>query len=139
MRFLRADSASFASLALRERAATFSSDEDALIFRVMKGERECALVVVRLEDGDDVVDLEEIFVAPELRHRGVGRETLAALEGFARENKGKRLRVWAVPLGPDEDDDDKIALIDWYARRGFQRTGAWDELEKLLPPESSSV
>jgi hypothetical protein len=40
-------------------------------------------------------------------------------------------------VSADDDDDAKIALIDWYVRRDFERSGAWDELEKKLGPDSS--
>lgn len=71
--------------------------------------------------GDSVVNVGMIAVSPKLQARGVGRALLDEVEAVvARERFGTRLQMTVIVQ--------REALIAWYERRGYRRTGesrAW--------------
>jgi ribosomal protein S18 acetylase RimI-like enzyme len=56
-----------------------------------------------------------LTVRPDLQNRQLGRELLAAAEEFAKQRGARRIRMSVVNV--------RDALIAWYERRGYARTG----------------
>ncbi len=66
--------------------------------------------------GDDVWYLGSLAVEPGLQNGGLGRELLDAAEGWAAARGARRVRMTVVNV--------RDALMAWYVRRGYRRTGA---------------
>src|SRR3984885_10735741 len=56
-----------------------------------------------------------LTIRPDLQNRQLGRTLLAAAENFARDHNAQRIRMTVVNV--------RDALIAWYERRGYLRTG----------------
>jgi ribosomal protein S18 acetylase RimI-like enzyme len=56
-----------------------------------------------------------LAVRPDLQNRHLGRAILSAAEEFARARGGRRMRMTVLHV--------RDALIAWYERRGYRRTG----------------
>jgi ribosomal protein S18 acetylase RimI-like enzyme len=54
-------------------------------------------------------------IHPELQNRQLGRTLLGAAEDFARERAGRIMRMTVLSV--------RDALIAWYERRGYRKTG----------------
>ncbi len=65
------------------------------------------------EDGDWYLGL--LTVRPSLQSKHIGRALLASAEGFAKQRGARRIRMTVVNV--------RSALIAWYERRGYARTG----------------
>ena len=63
------------------------------------------------EAGGMVLWLEELFILPEYRSRGLGREFFAYAEGYARENGYARIRL--------EVEEDNVRAVSLYERLGY--------------------
>jgi ribosomal protein S18 acetylase RimI-like enzyme len=63
----------------------------------------------------DVWYLGLLTVRPDMQNRQLGRSLLAAAEMYAKERGGRTIRMTVVNV--------RDALIGWYERRGYQRTG----------------
>ncbi len=61
-----------------------------------------------------------LAIAPQAQAGGVGKRMLAAIDDHVRAHGGRRLRITVINV--------REALIAWYERRGFVRTG---EVEPL--------
>jgi putative acetyltransferase len=82
------------------------------------GETPVACGAVRLlEDGD--AEIKRMFVAPEMRGRGVGAAVLRALEAEARKLRARRIIL--------ETGIRQTAAIALYERKGFERIPAYGE------------
>ena len=67
-----------------------------------------------------------LAIDPAAQADGLGRRMLAAIDAHVRERGGRRLRITVINL--------REALIAWYERRGFVRTG-----ETLPLPEDIGI
>ena len=56
-----------------------------------------------------------LTIRPDLQNRQLGRTLLAAAEDFARNHGGSLMRMTVLNV--------RDALIGWYERRGYHRTG----------------
>jgi ribosomal protein S18 acetylase RimI-like enzyme len=65
--------------------------------------------------GDSVWYLGSLAIDPALQGGGAGRAMLAACEGWIAVRGGRRVRMTVVNV--------RDALIAWYERRGYARTG----------------
>ena len=63
------------------------------------------------EGGGMVLWLEELYILPEYRSRGLGREFFAYAEGYARENGYARIRL--------EVEEDNVRAVSLYERLGY--------------------
>ena len=63
----------------------------------------------------DVWYLGLLTIHPDIQNRQLGRTLLAAAEDFARAQGGRRIRMTVLFM--------RDALIAWYERRGYARTG----------------
>ncbi len=63
------------------------------------------------EAGGMVLWLEELYILPEYRSRGLGREFFAYAEGYARENGYARIRL--------EVEEDNVRAVSLYERLGY--------------------
>ena len=59
--------------------------------------------------------LGSLAVDPERQNSGLGRVMLAAAEHWVGERGGTRVRLTVINV--------RVALISWYLRRGYRRTG----------------
>jgi ribosomal protein S18 acetylase RimI-like enzyme len=84
---------------------------------------------VALEQGDQAVRVDQLFVSPEHEAEGVGRQLLEFAEGYAIWQDARALQVVV------ESDDDRA--LAFYRGRGFKSV-ADDLLELLLPRRESS-
>jgi GNAT superfamily N-acetyltransferase len=92
------------------------------------------LIAIELSDDDADAELDEIYVLPNLRRRGVGSAMLKATEQLVNDMGRTRLTLWAVPIDDDGENEDQGALIDWYLHRGFATSGeGYGELYKNIP------
>ena len=67
------------------------------------------------EAGGKVLWLEELFVLPEYRSRGLGREYFAYIERYAKENGFARIRL--------EAETSNLRAISLYERLGYRDLG----------------
>jgi ribosomal protein S18 acetylase RimI-like enzyme len=88
------------------------------------------LLTLRDEPGDELLgsvwlDPEEpevwhlgmLTVRPDLQARQLGRTLLAEAESYAAQRGARRMRLTVINV--------RDALIAWYERRGYVRTGVW--------------
>ena len=68
--------------------------------------------------GGDIWYLGSLAIDPDRQRGGLGRVMLAAAEQWVRERGGKRVRMTVINV--------RDALIAWYLRRGYHRTGRTD-------------
>lgn len=64
---------------------------------------------------EDTWYLGSLAIDPERQNGGLGRTMLAAAEDWVRARGGKRIRMAVINV--------REALIAWYLRRGYSRTG----------------
>jgi len=103
----------FALLVLRKRATVVSADDGVIVFRVIADGAECALVAVRLETDNDVLELEEIYVCagkPSSRRRK--RSACARGTARAREQSDAHQCMGGTLDAADDDSDAKVKLIE---------------------------
>ena len=84
---------------------------------------------VALEQTEQAVRVDQLFVSPEHEAEGVGRQLLEFAEGYAIWQDARALQVVV------ESDDDRA--LAFYRGRGFKPV-ADDLLELLLPQRESS-
>jgi ribosomal protein S18 acetylase RimI-like enzyme len=60
--------------------------------------------------------LGSLAIDPRRQNGGLGRTMLAAAEDWVREHGADRMRMSVTNV--------RVSLIDWYIRRGYERTGA---------------
>jgi GNAT superfamily N-acetyltransferase len=68
--------------------------------------------------GDGVWYLGSLAVDPDRQNSGLGRAMLVAAEEWVRQRGAKRVRMTVINI--------REALIAWYTRRGYAKTGATD-------------
>jgi ribosomal protein S18 acetylase RimI-like enzyme len=68
--------------------------------------------------GGEAWYLGSLAIDPDRQNGGLGRAMLAAAEDWIRKGGGKRVRMKVINV--------REALIAWYIRRGYSRTGAID-------------
>jgi GNAT superfamily N-acetyltransferase len=81
---------------------------------------------VALEQGEQAVRVDQLFVSPEHEAEGVGTQLLEYVEGFAISQGAARLRVVV------ERDNDRARRF--YAGRGFAAAG--DDVVELVLPQT---
>jgi ribosomal protein S18 acetylase RimI-like enzyme len=79
---------------------------------------------VALEQDEDAVRVDQLFVSPDHEGQGVGRSLLDYAEGYAISLRASRLRV--VVRGDDS------RAVEFYRTRGFVEAGQ-DLFELVLP------
>jgi ribosomal protein S18 acetylase RimI-like enzyme len=84
---------------------------------------------VALEQREQAIRVDQLFVSPEHEAEGVGRQLLEFAEGYAIWQEARALQVVV------ESDDDRA--LAFYRGRGFKLI-ADDLLELLLPQRESS-
>jgi ribosomal protein S18 acetylase RimI-like enzyme len=80
---------------------------------------------VAVEDAEDVVRIEQLFVSPEHEGEGVGHQLLEWAEGYAISKGVRSLQVSV------ETDNERA--LDFYRRSGF--VAVEDELLELILPQ----
>jgi ribosomal protein S18 acetylase RimI-like enzyme len=81
---------------------------------------------VAVEEADDTVRVEQLFVSPEHEAQGVGHQLLDWAEGYAISLGARALQVTVEP--------DNRRARDFYQRSGFVRADG-DLLELILPQQ----
>ena len=66
--------------------------------------------------GEGAWYLGSLSINPERQNDGLGRTLLAAAEDWTRQRGARHVRMWVVNV--------REALIAWYLRRGYVKTGA---------------
>lgn len=66
-------------------------------------------------EDDGAWSLGLVTIRPELQNQHLGRRLLDAVENYARERGAKRIVIGVLHV--------REALIAWYERRGYRRTG----------------
>jgi len=61
-----------------------------------------------------------LAIDPDVQAGGIGKRMLAAIDDHVRSQDGQRLRITVINL--------REALIAWYERNGFVRTGATEPM-----------
>lgn len=79
---------------------------------------------VALDQDEDAIRIEQLFVSPVHEGEGLGRQLLAYAEGYAISTGAMRLQVVV--------EEDNRRALDFYRAQGFVRGGA-DLLELVLP------
>jgi ribosomal protein S18 acetylase RimI-like enzyme len=82
------------------------------------------IVTMILEPGSPLDDrhVQSLWVAPEVRRRGIGWGLLDAVRQAATAEKARTTSLWVV--------DDNHAAIDLYVRAGYARTGERQKLQR---------
>ena len=86
-----------------------------------------AATVLSLEHGGLMAEIDELFVLPEQRTRGIGAQLLAAAEAALAARGYVRLQLQLA-------EDNSIAAA-FYERRGYSRRDGYCLLEKPLPAD----
>lgn len=70
---------------------------------------------------EDFIDLNSLYVSPDLRGQGIGRKIMSAVADAA-DKTGVSLRLRARPIGEnlDSDGDETEKLVRLYASVGFR-------------------
>lgn len=99
----------------------------AMLVAELEGEIVAAGHVQELEPG--VSEIGMLSVRPELQAKGLGREVLARAEDFARaEQEAQRVVLHVLTIREE--------LLEWYERRGYERTGETKPFEPEEPQRS---
>jgi ribosomal protein S18 acetylase RimI-like enzyme len=86
-------------------------------FLALESEEAVGLVTVFLDDDDPgSAHLVSMWVAPDHRRRGVGRQLIEAVLGWAREERAERVKLWVT------ETNEAAGLL--YREMGFVETGA---------------
>lgn len=130
LRALQADPGAFAST--HERESSFDDDEwirrtrggpdgrPSAIYLAVDGERAVGTAAVVYPVDMDVPMLVGMWVAPDVRGRGVGRKLVDAVVAWVAERGDRRLVLWVV--------DDNHSAIALYESCGFEQTGEVAEM-----------
>jgi ribosomal protein S18 acetylase RimI-like enzyme len=111
-----AKESAFADSVWRERIERASASNDIAMFLAFEDHNCCGIIgCVRRADEEHTGTIVSMWVAPEVRRKGVGRRLLESAEQWARENRMIRLM-----LDVTEKNDPAIAL---YRACGFDFTG----------------
>jgi ribosomal protein S18 acetylase RimI-like enzyme len=81
---------------------------------------------VAVEDAEDTVRIEQLFVSPEHEAEGVGHQLLEWAEGYAISVRARLVQVAVEP--------DNLRAQEFYRRSGFVHAEG-DRLERILPQE----
>lgn len=130
-----ADSRRVVNDALRQRAEHSSRGCYTKHFVVCDQGCEVAFLSLDLRPDLNLLVIYEIFVVPEIRHRGIGTRVLLATESLARSRGFPRVRLFPNALGyphGDERDRETAKLIEWYEQHGYRPTADSGEWEKEL-------
>jgi GNAT superfamily N-acetyltransferase len=84
-----------------------------------------AVLVFSLEHGGMMAEIDEFFVTPAFRRRGIGAALLMQAENVLRESGVRRLQL---QLGSRN-----ARARDFYAARGYGRRSGFDLWDKALP------
>ena len=84
-----------------------------------------AVLVFSLEHGGMMAEIDELFVAPAFRRRGIGAALLLEAENVLRESGVRRLQL---QLGSGN-----ARARDFYAARGYGRRAGFALWDKALP------
>jgi GNAT superfamily N-acetyltransferase len=120
-----ADSRTVVNDALRDRALHSSRGCYTKHYIVYDHGSEVAFLSVDPRPDLNLLVIYEIFVAPEIRRRGIGTRVLLAVENLARDTGSPRVRLIPKALGyppGDERDSETTKLIEWYERHGYRAT-----------------
>ena len=99
----------------RREVSELVADPDARIMLASEADEVVACVLVRKEG--DVGHIGMFAVTPTLQARGIGSALLACAEHIAREEHGVAKAKMTVL-------EQRRELLAWYARKGYQATGA---------------
>ncbi len=106
---------------LRARLALLLAEPGSAVFLAWEGGRAIGVAtvttVIGLEFGRSA-ELEDLYVLPEARGRGVAGALIDAARAWCRERDCAVLAVVVTPAGQAER-----GLLDFYARRGFRASG----------------
>jgi GNAT superfamily N-acetyltransferase len=84
------------------------------------------VLVFSLEHGGMMAEIDEFFVGPAFRGRGIGAALLLEAENVLRESGVRRLQL---QLGSAN-----ARARDFYAARGYARRAGFELWDKALPP-----
>jgi GNAT superfamily N-acetyltransferase len=85
-----------------------------------------AVLVFSLEHGGMMAEIDEFFVSPAFRRRGIGAALLLKAESTLRDGGVRRLQL---QLGAGN-----APARDFYSARGYGRRAGFDLWDKALPP-----
>lgn len=89
-----------------------------------------AVLVFSLEHGGLMAEIDELFVAPVFRRRGVGEALLRQAEGVLQESGVRRLQL---QLGSGN-----ARARDFYTARGYGPRSSFELWDKALPASDSA-
>ena len=117
------------SLSLRKRALRGKA-KITHHFVAMSADIELAFVALDLWQPPKPLGLYELYVDPGQRNRGIGTNTLIAVETLARSRGYQEIVLKAEPL---DETYSRSQLINWYQNRGYcWRDQSREELMKFL-------
>lgn len=119
------DSRTVANDSLRDRAVCSSRGRYTRHYVLYDQGSEVAFLSVDPRPDLNLLVIYEIFVVPEIRHRGMGTRALLAAENLARHDDLPRVRLVPKALGyppGDQRDRETANLIAWYERHGYRAT-----------------
>lgn len=103
------------SLSLQERALRGKA-KITHHFVAMSADVELAFVALDLCPPPKPLVLYELYVDPAQRNRGIGTNTLIAVETLARSRRYQEIVLKAEPL---DETSSRSRLINWYQNRGY--------------------
>ncbi len=108
--------------AIRRRAPQFLEGTTSAAFLAFDGDDAIGIGTVTTSfgfEGGSLAEVEDLYVRPEHRRRGVATTLLGEAMMWSRQQGYESLRVVVTP----EDESRKERLIAWYARLGYTDTG----------------
>ncbi len=78
-------------------------------------------------DGEEVLEIHELFVIPEMRKKGIGKKLLDTVLEYGKEKRKKIAELWV--------GKENFQAINFYKKRGFKEReviGKWLRMTKFL-------
>ena len=104
-----------------EQLAVLLDDDESAVFLAWLGDRAVGVATVTTSSGIEFglsAELEDLYVVPEARGRGVGGKLIDAVINWCRSKRCTILAAMVTPDGQAAHD-----LIGYYAAHGFRETG----------------
>jgi aminoglycoside 6'-N-acetyltransferase I len=120
-RFFREEGFDTPERDMRPSLSTLLVDPNSTVFLAEEGGRAVGVATVTSSVGVEYgrsAELEDLYVLPQARGRGVGKGLIEAVRAWCRRKGCTALQVVVTPEG-----EARHRLTDFYRRRGFAHTG----------------
>jgi aminoglycoside 6'-N-acetyltransferase I len=120
-RFFAEEGFETTSAQIRAGLVGLLSDEESAVFVAWQDAEAVGVATVTTSSGIEFglsAELEDLYVDPEVRGRGVGGKLIEAVKSWCRSKRCTLVAAMVTPEGQDAHD-----LVGYYATHGFRETG----------------